>query len=539
MRTTLLIICLLLGVAPCASARAQDEAVHRLDDFYRSDEVQDVHLEIADENWRKMIAALPKRIYVPASFRWRDVTYDKVAVRFKGNSSSRPNQPFKRSFLVKFDEYDPNGQFLGMRRVSFDNGIQFGSLFSEPIITEILRDLGVITHRSNYAKIFVNGDFRGVYVNVERIDETFIRRYLPDPQGALFKVDEGGPGCNLGYLGEDLELYKKAFEAKSANAEKTRPKLVELMKMIKEAEKDEFAAKLEESLELDDFLRTAAVMLFSGAFDQLTGYQPHNYYFYFDRKSQRWRYLPWDLDVGFSETAFGRLRVLEDWNAAWPITPSRFESPLFERILDDPALLSKYRRSAREILDKYFEADRLCKIVDAKYALIKEDLAADPFPHVRITNPTVRGYDDIVNSIQVFIRKRYASADKQLKSPGPRPKLQRPVGPPPGLPPHIVAKIRRVEKGAHKMRREGKSIRPVQQVMEKVGPLLQQKKVKEAMELLDQALRLVGEDPNESPGKDPSKDSNQDSKSGKGKDPGEDQETSDRPRKEPARETPA
>ena len=41
----------------------------------------------------------------------------------------------------------------------------------------------------------------------------------------------------------------------------------------------------------------------AGAFDQLTGWNPHNYFLYHDAKRDRWRYLPWDLDVGFCATA--------------------------------------------------------------------------------------------------------------------------------------------------------------------------------------------------------------------------------------------
>ena len=222
----------------------------------------------------------PKRVYVPASFRWRDVSVKKVAIRFKGNSSSNPNQQHKRSYLVKFDKYDDDGRFFGLRRVSFDNGVQFGSLFSEPIITEILRDQGIKTHRCNFAKLYLNGEYIGVYGNVERIDQSFIENHLPDPSGQLFKVDEGGPGANLQFLGDDPSAYKRAFEAKSKSAKKKRERLVDLIRFINGAEKNGFAAKLEAKLELDDFLQVTAVMLLSGAFDQLTGWNPHNYYLY-------------------------------------------------------------------------------------------------------------------------------------------------------------------------------------------------------------------------------------------------------------------
>ncbi len=466
-----------------------------LGDFYRGDEVQSVYLRVTDEDMQRMQAALPERIYVRASFRWRDISLENVAIRFKGNSSSAPSQQHKRSFLIKFDEYADNQRFLGLRRVSLDNGVQFGSVFSEPIITEILRDQGIKTHRCNYAKLFLNDKYHGVYVNVERIDESFLERHLPDPNGLLFKVDEGGPGANLQFLGDDPSPYKQAFEPETKSAKKGQRRLVEFIKMINQPPEKDFAAKLDAKLEVDDFLRVTAVMLFSGAFDQLTGWHPHNYYLYCDRKEDRWRYLPWDLDVGFCEIAFGQIHVLADWNAAWPAA-GQMPNPLLDRIVADPALLKRYRDTARIILDKYFEPERLCAIIDAKYALIKADLAADPFPHRRVTNPDDRNYDDIVASMKTFVRKRYATARQQLETPGNRPEIvRRPQGGPGGPPPQLVEKIQRILRAAEQMQRNGKDVLPIQKLMQQVGPLLQQGRAEEAEKLIVEALKLAGEDP--------------------------------------------
>jgi len=470
-----------------------------LDDFYRSDQVQSIDLRVAEEDMERMLAALPKRVYVPATFRWRDISMKKVAVRFKGNSSSNPKQTHKRSFLIKFDKYEDGGRFLGLRRAAFDNGVQFGSLFSEPIITEILRDLDIKTHRCNYATICLNGKYLGVYVNVERIDESFIEHHLPDQNGSLFKVDEGGPGCNLQFLGDDPAAYGRTFEPKSKSAEKNVAQLVEFIKMINQPMSDA-TTSLESKMEINDFLEVTAVMLLSGAFDQLTGWNPHNYYLYHNRKNDRWRYLPWDLDVGFSDQAFGRIPVLADWNAAWPVPASGPPNPLLERIIADRALLARYRRAARVILDKYFEPERLCKVIDANYELIKKDLRSDPFPHRRVTAPSDRSYDDVVESMKEFVRNRYASADHQLETPGPRPKSVR-RSPTQGtnrrqrIPPKLAIKIQRIERRAEEMRKNGEELLPIQTLMQKVGPLLQQGKVKEAELLIDAAMKLTGEKP--------------------------------------------
>lgn len=471
-----------------ASAKSTNEVT---DDFYRIDQIQSIHLRVAEEDMRRMLAALPKRISVRASFRWRGISVENVAIRFKGNSSSAPLQQHKRSFLIKFDEYATDQRFLGLRRVALDNGVQFGSVFSEPIITEILRDLEIKTHRCNYAKLFLNDKYYGVYVNVERIDQSFIERHLPDSKGLLFKVDEGGPGANLQFLGDDTSAYERTFEPETKSAKKGMLRLVDFIKMINQSPEKGFVEALDSKLELNDFLRVTAVLLFSGAFDQLTGWQPHNYYLYCDGKRDRWRYLPWDLDVGFCEIAFGAIHVLDDWNAAWPVAGA-VPNPLLERIVADPILRQRYRDMARIILDKYFKPERLCAILDARYKLIKADLLADPFPHRRITNPSDQGYDDIIASMKKFIRQRYATARQQLEKPGKRPAV---VRRPQGSMPPIVKKIQRLQRAAEQMQRSGKDMLPIQKLMQQVGPLLQQGRQAEAEKLIDEALKLAGDDP--------------------------------------------
>ena len=455
--------------------------------FYQPDEVQSVYLNIKDKDQKRMLAALPQLIEVPATFRWRDITVEKVSVRFKGNSSTNPNQTHKRSFLIKFEK---DRRFFGLRQVSFDNGIQFGSLFSEPIITEILREHGITAHRSNYAKLYVNKEYRGVYVNVERIDESFLENHFPNPNGSLYKVDKGGPGANLQFLGDDPALYLQTFEGKTGSAKKEPARLVQLIKLINGAEPKGFARALESKMDVDEFLRVTAIMLFSGAFDQLTGWNPHNYFLYHDGVRDRWRYLPWDLDVGFSETAFNMIQVHADWNAAWPMPATGGPNPLLERILTDPELLQRYRREARKILDKSFEPERLCKVIDAKYKLIKDDLKTDPFPPKRATVPSDRNYDGIIDSIKVFTQKRHASAVLQLENPGERPKIEHR---PQGVPPQLVGKIQRIQKRAEEMSRSGQDIAPIANRMQRVGPLVQGGKLAEAEKILDEVLKLLGE----------------------------------------------
>ena len=131
-RAVVLVALFLVSTRPAAAAQREDLA----GGFYDPDVVQTIHLEITTEDLDRLQRALPRRIYVPGTFRWNDVTLSPVGIRYKGNSSSAPDSPHKRSFAIAFSEFEKGRRFLGLRQVALDHGIQFGSLFSERLITD-------------------------------------------------------------------------------------------------------------------------------------------------------------------------------------------------------------------------------------------------------------------------------------------------------------------------------------------------------------------------------------------------------------------
>ena len=421
-----------LAEASAAAATAADVTER----FYDPEVVQKVHLEINPDDLDRLHRALPRRIYVPGSFRWNDQVLTNVGIRFKGDSSSMPDSPYKRGFLIDFSEFRKGQRLPGLRQVALDNGIQFGSLFSERLITDVLRGVGVKASRCNYARLDLNGKFLGVYVNVERIDKIFLQRHFGTDHGALFKVDEAGPGAALDYVGNDPALYHKSFELHGGAEVKAYAELLEFIRALNEPAVGEEA--LRRRLDVEAFIKTTAVMVFAGAFDQYTGWQPHNYYLYRNPTDQRWTYIPWDLDVGFADRAFGRVPVLKGWNAAWPVpVPGR---PLMEQLVSSPELLRAYREQASKILETWFRPEILIPKLRALYEQIRSDLAEDPHPPRRATVPSDSGYGDILASMEDFIRVRYALGRSQLEAPGnrPRPEPMQPMpdqaGPQPGPP---------------------------------------------------------------------------------------------------------
>ena len=391
------------------------------DVFYERGKVQEIRLQISSLNLKKMNEALPERKYVSASLIWRDIKIENIGVRYKGNSSSQPNQKHKRGYLINVKKFNKDNRFLKLRRIALDNGVQFGSLFSEPIVTDILRDLNIPSSRYNYAKLFINDDYKGIYGNVERIDESFIERHFGSSRGPLFKVHMPGPGANFSYVGNDTNQYKKGFEPKNKDAEKSFNELVSFIREIDKVDQTSYEDTLHKQLILDHFLKITAVMLFAGCFDQLTGWNPHNYYLYRNPKTDLWSYIPWDLDVGFTDRAFGSIPVIDGWNAAWPI-PGGPPKPILENIVSNKNLLKKYRETASILLENYFKPEKVHLKLNTLYSIIEDDLKRDPFPKRRITNPDDKGYDDIIEKLKQFSTRRYMLARNQLDNPGQRPK---------------------------------------------------------------------------------------------------------------------
>jgi hypothetical protein len=122
-----------------------------------------------------------------------------------------------------------------------------------------------------------------------------------------------------------------------------------------------------------------------------------------------------------------------------------------ERIISEPPLLQQYRLEAKTILEQSFRPDILIPKLRGLYAQIQVDLKEDPFPSARATNPGDSGYDEIVASMEAFIRRRYELAKDQLNSPGQRPASHAPAvtqqdGPNPGPPSHDAPTDLRVTK---------------------------------------------------------------------------------------------
>ena len=73
----------------------------------------------------------------------------------------------KPGLEVNFAHYSSRGQFLGLRALVLDNLTTDPSMIRERVAMAFLRRLGVPAPREVHAKLYVNGEYFGLYVIVE------------------------------------------------------------------------------------------------------------------------------------------------------------------------------------------------------------------------------------------------------------------------------------------------------------------------------------------------------------------------------------
>ncbi len=127
----------------------------------------------------------------------------------------------------------------------------------------------------------------------------------------------------------------------------------------------------------------------------------HNYYLYLDPASGRWVLLPWDLNETFGNFRCG-------WTAATIVALDHLRPqcnqpaprPLITRVLASPTWRARYQALLRELIAGPGAAAAMRADVDARAALIRDAVAADPTKFFTLADFDTAIHDDLPVSNQ-------------------------------------------------------------------------------------------------------------------------------------------
>ena len=357
---------------------------------FDSEDLPEIHLTIdADsleelylqENWYENHEYQTTFIFL--SDETNDTLTD-VGLRFRGNTS---RENVKKSFKISFNTYVPGREFFGLKKLNLNAEVNDPSMLRSRISWDLYRGFGLAASRSNHVKLFINGDYYGLYQNTEHIDAEFVESRFDNGRGNLYKCLYP---ADLIYSSDNPDDYKasyygrRAYDLKTNKAWDDYRDLAAFIGFLNNAGDQEFDCRVAEYFDVNSYLKTAAIDVLSGNWDGYI-YNKNNYYLYHDILSDRFTYIPYDLDNTYGVDWIGRnwaTRNIYNYaaTAEW--------RPLFERLMNSPQYRDLFTYYVSTLLDTAYYTPEHQSAIQNIQVFITPAALSDPYRSLDY------GYDD-------------------------------------------------------------------------------------------------------------------------------------------------
>ena len=271
------------------------------DDFFDSQTMQEIRLVMSFRDLAEMLENYNDSKYYVADFSWNGIRVRNVGIKMRGLATRSPIKPGLR---VDFNRYIAKQKFLGLHSVILDNELKDPSFVRERTSMAFIEHLGQPASRESFGRLFINGQYYGVYGLVEAIDKEYLARTLGENGGYLLN-HKYLDGFHAEDLGDDLSSYKTRFEAQTHQLEPDSmiySPVRELFREVNHPVDGAWRSRVSEYLDLDQFVTYLAIENFLSEDDGFLGYAGMaNFYLYRRADSNTQRVLPWDRDSTFDK----------------------------------------------------------------------------------------------------------------------------------------------------------------------------------------------------------------------------------------------
>ncbi|MEO1259885.1 MAG: CotH kinase family protein [Bacteroidota bacterium] len=318
--------------------------------FYEPLNVPKIELTFAENDWQFPLHyyhSLKKGDRHIGHLKIDSVEFDSVGVRFKGFSSyKRKNK--KNPLNIKIDHIRKKADYQKYETLKLSNGNLDPSWLREILAYEIARKY-MVAPQSNYAEVYVNTAYYGLFGNTESVDKKFAKRYLDfDKNNVIIKGNSplgpfSGKRSSLEYLGPDTNLYKNSYELKSDTGWEELFKLIDILNNRPE--------KIESILNMDGAIWMLAFNNVLINLDSYSDFQ-QNYYLIQDNNG-RFNFIPWDLNLAFDGLGKPQgVTIQYDYDPLAKQNDNRF--PLINLVLNNPHYRKIYFAHCITILNENF-----------------------------------------------------------------------------------------------------------------------------------------------------------------------------------------
>lgn len=348
-----------------------------------------------------------------------DVTEKGVGFRLRGNTS---RYSAKKSFKIAINSFEKGRKLDGFEKMNINGEHNDPSIIRSKVCWDIMNELRLPAPRANHVELYVNEEYRGLYISVEHIDEEFIEKRFGNKTGNLYKCLWP---ADLTYKGEDPDIYKemhgdrRIYELKINEEIDDYSGLANFIKILNETPYLEFQEEISKIFDVTSYLKILAVEILTGHWDNYSINQ-NNYYLYENPDDGKFYYIPYDMD-----NTLGIDWINGDWaeHDIYKWYEGSSTRPLTFRILNVPAYREEFTRIMARILEDHFSEDRLFPRIDELKAMIRPSAEQDlyrTYDYGFTMDEFDRSYTEALDAghvrfgLKEFILLRRESAFRQL-----------------------------------------------------------------------------------------------------------------------------
>ena len=361
--------CISIALLPKASF---SQPLHPADNAaFLQNEVASVYITVNPDSLAFMLldSNLASDYEYPATFEYR-TTVDttiiaNVGFRLRGNTSRYAQ---KKSFKISFNSFVPGAKWNNLEKLNLNGEHNDVSILRSYLSSYLLKNAGLISARNSYVRLYVNNEYKGLYLNMEHIDENFMKlRYPADTNtGNLYKAIYG---ANFSYLGINQNPYESYYELSTNKSANDYSGLIHFLDVLNNTNDAEFACQIPSVLDVESYLQTLAIELLAGHWDGST-YNKNNFYLYQRPADGKFMLIEYDMDNTFGIDWFNinwATRNIYNW------APSNGNElrPLYKRILQVPYYRDRFSYYIQTYTNSFFTPTPLVNQLESKQLLIE------------------------------------------------------------------------------------------------------------------------------------------------------------------------
>ena len=369
---------MLITLLPGLTIAALSPAPHPL---FESDTVHEVRLTFEQSDWWSQLVSNYQSSeddppYLEASCELGPYSLASIGVRFKGNSSyTYPGD--KKSFKLDINEFVSGQEVDGLDKLNLNNCFLDPSMVREKAVYELCESMGMAAGRTNYAAVYINDEYWGLYLLVEQQDQEFLEsRFGSGEDGNLWK---GEPYGTLEYLGASEADYYDNYELKTNEETNDWSDLVDFIDQLNNTPLAALPDSLHNRLDVNSALAMMAIDNFTVNLDSYVG-RCANFYMYHRELDDRFVFTKWDQNEAFGIFNMYQYSTyqLQQLDLFWTNPQFNEERPLAERLLEIEAYQNVYFGHMLKLMSGAAEPTTLVNRMEELRDLIRPYVETDP-----------------------------------------------------------------------------------------------------------------------------------------------------------------